>query len=265
MTEILRADDDTAVERAVAALQAGELVVLPTDTVYAVVADAFQTGATQRLLGAKRRGREFPLSLLIRNPRQVIGLAREVPETAERLMASYWPGPVALVLPEQPDMPWELGNTGGAVTLRMPAHDFLLAVAAEVGPLACSAANRRGELSPTTVEEAELQMDGAVELFIDAGPSAPAMTTIVDCTRDEVHVLREGLVSTGDVRRVALGDVGWGQQPSAPSAAALATEPPAAPAVDAPAAEAPATGSPVDPPAALAVDPPAPTHNQETT
>ena len=221
MPEVLSADDDTAVPRAVEALQNGQLVVVPTDTVYAVVADAFQNGATQRLLGIKRRGREVPLSLLIRNPRQVIGLASDIPETAERLMASYWPGPVALVLPEQPEMPWDLGYTSDAITLRMPAHDLVLAIAAEVGPLACSAANRRGDLVPTTVEEAEVHMDGAVELFIDGGPCAPALTTIVDCTRDEVHVLREGLVSTGDVRRVALGDVGWGQQPSRPAAMAV--------------------------------------------
>ena len=235
MPEIISADEvDTAVERAVATLQAGDLVVLPTDTVYAIVADAFQNGATQRLLGAKRRGREVPLSLLIRNPRQVIGLAREVPETAERLMASYWPGPVALVLPEQPEMPWELGHTAGAITLRMPAHDLLLAIAAEVGPLACSGANRRGGLAPTSVEQADVQIGDAVELIVDAGPCAPALTTIVDCTRDDVHVLREGLVSADDIRRVASGDVGWGQQPESP-------------------------------PAAMAVDPAAPAHDEETT
>ena len=88
MPEIISAADvDDAVTRAVDVLQDGGLVVVPTDTVYAVIADAFQRGATQRLLGVKGRGREVPLSLLIRNPRQVIGLARDVPETAERLMA----------------------------------------------------------------------------------------------------------------------------------------------------------------------------------
>lgn len=227
MAEVIsNADIDEATSRAVDVLRTGGLVVLPTDTVYAVVADAFQTNATQRLLGAKRRGREVPLSILIRNPRQVIGLAADVPETAERLMASYWPGPVALVLPEQAEMPWDLGRTGGAITLRMPADDLLLAVAAEIGPLACSAANRRGELVPTTLEEAELQMGEAVELYIDGGSRAPALTTIVDCTRDgEVEVLREGMVSTGDVRRVALGDVGWGKQPDhVEHAAAMAVD-----------------------------------------
>ena len=237
MAEILSAEDvDATVQRAVEALQEGALVVLPTDTVYAVVADAFQRGATQRLLGVKGRGRQVPLSLLIRNPRQVIGLASDTPETAERLMASYWPGPVALVLPAQPDMPWELGKTGDAITLRMPAHELLLAIAAEVGPLACSAANRRGEPSPTSAEEVQRQMGDAVDFIVDAGVCSPDMTTIVDCTRDQIHVLREGIVSTDDILRVANGDVGWGQQPSSspppvevdelPSAA-MAVDPPA--------------------------------------
>lgn len=227
MAEVIsNADLDVATSRAVDVLRTGGLVVMPTDTVYAIVADAFQTNATQRLLGAKGRGREVPVSILIRNPRQVIGLAADVPETAERLMASYWPGPVALVLEEQAEMPWDLGHTGGAITLRMPADDLLLAVAAEIGPLACSAANRRGELVPTTVEEAEMQIGEAVELYIDGGPRELALTTIVDCTRDEeVDVLREGLVSTGDVRRVAFGDVGWGQQPGhVPTDAAMAVD-----------------------------------------
>ena len=238
MSETISAEDfDTAVQRAVEALHNGDLVVLPTDTVYAVVADAFQRGATQRLLGAKGRGRQVPLSLLIRNPRQVIGLASDVPETAERLMASYWPGPVALVLPVQPDMPWELGKTGGSVTLRMPADELLLAVAAEVGPLACSAANRRDQPAPTTVAAAQEQMGDAVDLFVDAGESTSALTTVVDCTRDDVHVLREGLVSADDITRVAYGDVGWGQQPP--------HRPPVEDAEELPAA-------------AMAVDPPAP-------
>ena len=252
MAEIIPADDPQALDRAVEILRSGQLVVVPTDTVYTVLADAFQTDATQRLLGAKRRGREVPLSILIRNPRQVIGLAGDVPETAERLMASYWPGPVSLVLPEQPEMPWDLGATRGALTLRMPADDLVLAIAAEIGPLACSAANRRGELVPTTVEEAELQMGEAIALYIDGGPAAPALTTIVDCTRDGVDVLREGMVSTGDIQRVADGEVGWGQQPGA---AQLPVEE---------ITEADAE------PAAMAVDPHAPPHedheqNEETT
>ena len=216
MSETIPAADlQVATARAVEVLKSGRLAVVPTDTVYTVIADAFSTFATQRLFGAKRRNREVPLSLLIRNPRQVVGLARDVPETAERLMASYWPGPLSLVLPAQPDMPWELGSTGDAIGLRMPADDLLLAIAAEIGPLACSAANRRGELPATTVAEARLQLGDTVDLYVDGGPCEPALTTVVDCTRAGVHVLREGLVPTADVLKVAVGDVGWGDRPAA--------------------------------------------------
>lgn len=224
MSQTLSATDTAAATaRAIEVLKAGRLVVLPTDTVYTVVADAFQTFATQRLFGAKRRSRDMPLSLLIRNPRQVVGLARDVPETAERLMASYWPGPLSLLLPAQPDMPWELGSTGDAIGLRMPADDLVLAIAAEIGPLACSAANRRGEPPATTVDEAQLQLGDTVDLYLDGGPCAPDVTTVVDCTREGVHVLREGLVATADVLKVAVGDVGWGDRPAS-SAATPATE-----------------------------------------
>ena len=214
MSEVVNAADPEVAERAAEVLRDGRLVVMPTDTVYAVVADAFQTFATQRLLGAKRRGREVPLSLLIRNPRQVIGLAGDVPETAERLMASYWPGPVTIILRSQPDMPWDLGYNEGAVSLRMPSDDLVLAIAAEVGPLACSAANRRDVSPPTTVDEAREQMGEAVDLYIDGGVLEPGLTTIVDCTRDGITVLREGLVSAAEVERVASGEVGWGQLPA---------------------------------------------------
>ena len=213
MAEVLSASDPTAVERAVTALQNGQVIVVPTDTAYAVVADAFQTFATQRLFGAKRRGRDVPLSLLIRNPRQVIGLAGDVPESAERLMASYWPGLVTIVLQSQPDMPWDLGETQDTVALRMPANDLVLAIAADVGPLACSAANRRGHPPPVTLEDAQLHMGDAVDLYIDGGTLQPGVSTIVDCTRQDVEVLREGRVATTAVLSVATGDVDWGQVP----------------------------------------------------
>lgn len=226
MAEVIsNADLDVATSRAVDVLRTGGLVVMPTDTVYAIVADAFQTNATQRLLGAKGRGREVPLSILIRNPRQVIGLAAEVPETAERLMASYWPGPVALVLEEQAEMPWDLGHTDGAITLRMPADDLLLAIAAEIGPLACSAANRRGEPPAKTVGEAQLQLGENVDLYVAGPPSQGAVTTVVDCTRAEAQVLREGAIPSADILSVAAGEVSWGARPDAQPGA----EPEAAP------------------------------------
>ena len=219
MAQVLSASDPSAVERAVAALQNGKVIVVPTDTTYAVVADAFKPAATQRLFGAKRRARDVPLSLFIRNPRQVIGLAAEVPESAERLMASYWPGLVTIVLQSQPDMPWDLGETQETVALRMPANDLVLAIAADVGPLACSAANRPGNPPPVTLEDAQLHLGDAVDLYIDGGALDPGVSTIVDCTRETAEVLREGRVAAADAISVATGEVDWGQIPEPPDLA----------------------------------------------
>jgi L-threonylcarbamoyladenylate synthase len=216
MAQVLSASDPNAVERAIEALQNGQVVVVPTDTTYAVVADAFKPAATLQLFGAKHRARDLPLSLFIRNPRQVIGLATEVPESAERLMASYWPGLVTIILQSQPEMPWDLGETQETVALRMPANDLVLAIAADVGPLACSAANRAGSPPPLTLEDAQLQMGDAVHLYIDGGALQPGVSTIVDCTREDVEVLREGRVAAADAMSVATGAVDWGQVPEPP-------------------------------------------------
>ena len=225
ISTISGSDREAAAERAVAALREGGLVVLPTDTVYAVVADAFDPGATRRLFAAKERGTEVPLSLLIRNPRQVIGLATEVGEPAERLMAAYWPGPLTILLPGQDEMPWELGDTGATVALRMPADDLVLAVAAEIGPLACSAACRQGQPPPTTAGEAAEQLGDAVDLYVDDGPRQAPTSTIVDCSRGGAFVLREGAVPTAHVQQVVAGDLGWGQRPAERDAAESLDDP----------------------------------------
>ena len=213
MAELVGVTDAEAVARAVKAIRDGDLVVAPTDTVYTVIVDAFQTMATTRIFVAKARSRSLPLSLLIRNPRQVIGLAREVPDPAERLMAAYWPGPVSIILPAQPDMPWELGATEGTVGLRMPADDFLLGVAADIGPLACSAANRSGAALPVSAEEAQAQLGESVSLYVDGGERPGRASTVVDCTGAVAQVLREGVIPTDEILAVATGEVGWGQRP----------------------------------------------------
>lgn len=215
MSETIAASAADAVERAAEVLRDGNLVVLPTDTIYAIVGDAFQSYTTRRIFEAKKRGRDVPLSLLIRNPRQVIGLVDDVPETAERLMASYWPGPLTVVLHAQPDMAWDLGDTNGTVALRMPADDLLLALGGDVGPLACSGANRHGEQPPVTLDEARGQLGDSVALYVDDGPRDGARSTIVDCSQGQALVLREGAVPAEHVRQVATGELGWGQRPPA--------------------------------------------------
>ena len=121
-------DRDAAVARAVAALRAGLLAVLPTDTVYGVMADAFQPTATRRVFGAKRRSRRFPLPVLVRSPKQLLGLCPAVPEAADRLMAAYWPGPLTLVVRSDEGLSWDLGDARGTVAVRMPLDEVTLDV-----------------------------------------------------------------------------------------------------------------------------------------
>ncbi len=202
------ADRDAAFEQAVAALRDGKVVVLPTDTVYAVVADAFNPTGTRRIFGAKRRSRRFPLPVLVRSPKQLLGLCDEVPKAADRLMAAYWPGPLTIVTMAQTEMPWDLGDSRGTISLRMPLDDLVLDLVREVGPLAATSANLSGQPASTTPQGAQQQLGDLVEVYLDDGPRAGReRSTIVDLTRDEPEVLREGPLHSPDVLAVARGEL----------------------------------------------------------
>lgn len=202
------ADRDAAVARAVAALRAGLLVVLPTDTVYGVVADAFQPTATRRVFGAKRRSRRFPLPVLVRSPKQLLGLCPAVPDAADRLMAAYWPGPLTLVVRSDEGLSWDLGDARGTVAVRMPLDEVTLDVIREVGPIAGTSANLSGQPPATTASDALRALGDQVEVYVDAGLRREQRpSTIVDLTRDQPHVLRAGPVSEDDVLAVARGEL----------------------------------------------------------
>lgn len=214
MTETIpAAEGERAVEAAVEALRAGKLVVAPTDTAYAVLADAFQPLATRRVFEAKGRTRHVPLPVVIRSPRQAVGLVEGIPEPAERLMASYWPGPLTLVLPAAEGLTWDLGESRGTVMLRMPADELITSLVQEIGPLVCTGANRAGMAVPRTAAEAAGQLGDAVAVVIDGGTREAALSTVVDTSGERVTVLREGAVSEDDIVDVATGAVGWGMRP----------------------------------------------------
>ncbi|MGH8905814.1 MAG: L-threonylcarbamoyladenylate synthase [Egibacteraceae bacterium] len=215
MSEAIALEDfERARDRAVGALREGRLVVMPTDTVYAVVADAFNTQATQRVFGAKRRGRAVPLGVVIRSPRQLSGLVSEVPDCAERLMASYWPGPLTLVFNQSEGLAWDLGDNRGTVGVRLSTHELLTAVAHEVGPLVCTVAWVGYGSAPHTVEDAKGHLGDLVSLYIDGGRCDGELSTVVDVTRGRCEILRSGVIPDRHVEMVATGQVGWGQQPA---------------------------------------------------
>lgn len=206
MSRIVRTTDDqgAAVTAAVDALQRGELAVLPTDTVYGVTADAFNSSATAAVFETKRRSRRFPLPVLIRSPKQLAGLCTVVPEPAELLMAAYWPGPLTIVVPSEPNLAWDLGDAQGTVAVRMPFDDVLLDVIRNVGPLAVTSANLAGQSPATTAEGAEQQLGDAVEVYVDDGPRRGRRpSTVVDLTRAAPAILREGAIHGDEALRVA--------------------------------------------------------------
>lgn len=196
-----------AVARAAAALGAGRLVVLPTDTVYGVAADAFNPAATARIFLAKARSRRFPLAVLVHSPTQLDGLVTEAPPAAERLMAAYWPGPLTIVLGAQDSLAWDLGESAGTVAVRMPLDEVALDVIRVVGPLAVTSANRSGEPAAHDVATARAALGDDVEVYVDDGPRRGATpSTIVDLTRGEPLLIREGDLPPDEVMAVARGE-----------------------------------------------------------
>ncbi|HEY5180907.1 MAG TPA: L-threonylcarbamoyladenylate synthase, partial [Dermatophilaceae bacterium] len=189
------------------AVRRGDLVVLPTDTVYGVGADAFSAEAVAAILAAKGRGREMPPPVLIPNPRTVDGLATHVPDYARDLIAAFWPGPLTLVLYAQASLIWDLGDTNGTVALRMPQDDTALKLLDEVGPMAVTSANVSGQPPARTIVDAAAQLGSAVSVYLDAGPSAGGLaSTILDCTDEAPIILRAGALSISQIQKV-LGDI----------------------------------------------------------
>jgi len=189
-----------AVDAAALAIQRGRLVVLPTDTVYGLAADAFDPGAVARLLEAKGRGREMPPPVLVSTATTLDALATKVPEYARALTAAFWPGPLTLVCHEQPSLRWDLGETRGTVAVRMPDHDLARELLDRTGPLAVSSANVTGSPAATDAAEAGAMLADRVAVIVDGGTSAGAVpSTIVDVTGDRPRLLRLGAITVAQL------------------------------------------------------------------
>jgi tRNA threonylcarbamoyl adenosine modification protein (Sua5/YciO/YrdC/YwlC family) len=217
MSSLFDCRDDSlllpALREARRAIARGELVVLPTDTVYGVAADAFSPAAVQRLLDAKGRGRQSPPPVLVPTVQTLRALAADVPEVVERLVERFWPGGLTVILPAQPSLSWDLGDTHGTVAVRMPAHRVALELLAETGPLAVSSANLTGQSAAVMVDDARDMLGDSVAVYLDAGPSDTGVaSTIIDATslvggeQPIVRVLRDGAVDRAALREV-LGDL----------------------------------------------------------
>jgi tRNA threonylcarbamoyl adenosine modification protein (Sua5/YciO/YrdC/YwlC family) len=188
---------------AAVAVRSERLVVLPTDTLYGLGADAFSRGAVRSLLAAKGRGPDMPVPVLVGSWSTIDGLVTTVPAVARELVEAFWPGGLSLVLPHAPSLNWDLGVTRGTVMLRMPLHPVALELLRDVGPMAVSSANISGRPPATTVAEAVEQLGSAVAVYLDGGPCRVGVaSTIVDLTGDEPRILRAGAVSAAQVAEV---------------------------------------------------------------
>ncbi|MEV3901996.1 L-threonylcarbamoyladenylate synthase [Mycobacterium sp. NPDC050551] len=194
---------DTGIASAVSALKGGALVVLPTDTVYGIGANAFDSSAVAALLAAKGRGRDMPVPVLVGSWHTIDGLVYTVPRTARELIRAFWPGALSLVVRQAPSLAWDLGDADGTVMLRMPLHPVAIELLREVGPMAVSSANISGRPAAVTAADARAQLGDQVEVYLDAGPSAQqSASTIVDLTGAHPRILRVGPVSAESIAEV---------------------------------------------------------------
>lgn len=196
-----------------AAIGRGELVVMPTDTVYGIAADAFSPEAVQRLLDAKGRGRQSPPPVLVPTIATLDALAETHTDEVRALVAEFWPGPLTVILPAQSSLRWDLGETHGTVAVRMPAHPIALELLNETGPLAVSSANLTGVAPASTAADAERMLGASVSVILDAGAGGSEPSTIVDASElhlpdGRVRIVRQGAIPDEAIRAV-VGDDRW--------------------------------------------------------
>lgn len=215
-------------EAAVAALQAGELVAFPTETVYGLGADASNPAAVAKIFAAKGRPADHPLIVHLPGADALDRWAREIPEAARRLAAAFWPGPLTLILKRQPQVLDAVTGGQDTVGLRVPDHRLALALLRsfdEAGGslgagLAAPSANRFGRISPTTAAHVREELGEQVKVILDGGPCMVGIeSTIVDLSNEIPRILRPGAIT-----RQALEQV-LGQRLAHDGITALAAEP----------------------------------------
>lgn len=192
---VIQAADPAAVDEAVAVLSGGGTVVLPTDTVYGLAALPSRDGATEDLFALKDRAADHPLAVLVADIHQALELVELGGPEVGRWMADLWPGPLTIVLRRSAvSAALDLGGDPSTIGVRCPDHQFVRAVAAEIGPIATTSANRTGEPTPTTAVEAAASLSGPVDLVVDGGPAGTVASTVVDASVDPWRVLRAGAI-----------------------------------------------------------------------
>jgi len=197
----------TGMRLARVAIGRGELVVMPTDTVYGVAADAFNPAAVRRLVEAKGRTLQQPPPVLVPGIPTLDALAETVADEVRALVDEYWPGPLTVIVPARSTLEWDLGETRGTVALRMPDDRIALELLSETGPLATSSANATGQPPATNAAGALEMLGDAVEVYLDGGERGTVASTIVDASNldrpeGRLRIVREGVVPAERIREI---------------------------------------------------------------
>lgn len=202
----VNADQEAAFDAAADAVAAGQVIVLPTDTVYGVAADPFSPAAVQRLLDAKQRGRDMPPPVLVAEVGMVASLMARHDHRMATLGEAFWPGPLTLVLSAADSLRMDLGDRGATIAVRVPDHEFTRELLRRTGPLAVSSANLNGRDAALTIEDATAQLGNSISVYLDAGEmSGPVPSTILDLSGFEASLLRAGRLTVAEINAVVPG------------------------------------------------------------
>lgn len=199
---------EAAVTEAARLLRAGDIVAVPTETVYGLAGNALDAAAVGRIFEAKGRPAHNPLIVHVASVEMARSCVAEWPERAETLVRKYWPGPLTLVLPKASKIPDEVTAGGETVAVRWPSHPFMQAVIRACGfPLAAPSANRSNEISPTNAAHVIASLRGRVKLVIDGGQCQVGIeSTVFDVMRN--RVLRPGMISAEELKATIGGGGG---------------------------------------------------------
>jgi len=208
MSEVFKVDKQTsqadvqrAIEAAVSAVKDGGLAVIPTDTSYAVICDAFNDQAITKLRNAKKQTSEIALPIAAGTIETIRGVAN-FSTLANDLASAIWPGPLTLLTAAQDSLAWNIGQAGSALAVRVPHHDVAQAVLSGIGPTVMTGAQLAGEVSVQTVEQAQAALSDLVDVYLDGGALIPRISTVIDATTDNIRLVRSGLLTLGQLREV---------------------------------------------------------------
>jgi tRNA threonylcarbamoyl adenosine modification protein (Sua5/YciO/YrdC/YwlC family) len=196
-----KADVQLAIEAAVAAVKNGRLAVIPTDTTYAVICDAFNPDAVARLRAARKQNSDVALPIAAGSIETIRGVAN-FSTVANDLASALWPGPLTVLTIAQDSLSWNIGQAGSALAVRVPHHDVAQAVLSGIGPTVMTGAQQSGEAAVQTVEQAQAALSDLVDVYLDGGALSPRISTVIDATTDQVRLVRPGQLTLGQLREV---------------------------------------------------------------